>query len=115
MGNVGALQGGVRLLPGAAPDDGVLDLVLVQPHGLRGWCAALFALVTGVRRSGPDAPLEHFRGRRIVLAADRPCPRECDGDPVPGGRVLCLTVRPGVLLVRAPGLPAPAAAREAVA
>ncbi|MFD8595061.1 diacylglycerol kinase family protein [Kitasatospora sp. NPDC059646] len=115
VGNVGALQGGVRLLPGAVPDDGLLDLVLVQPHGLRGWCAALLALATGARRTVPGAPLEHFRGRRIVLAADRPCPRECDGDPVPGGRLLRLTVRPGVLLVRAPGRPAAVAAREGVA
>ncbi|MGW4379132.1 diacylglycerol kinase family protein [Kitasatospora sp. NPDC004531] len=103
VGNVGALQGGVRLLPDAVPDDGLLDLALVQPRGLRGWGAALLALATGTRRTGPDAPLEHFRGRRITLAADRPCPRECDGDPVPDGRVLRLTARPGALLVRVPG------------
>ncbi|MFJ5228551.1 phosphatase PAP2 family protein [Kitasatospora sp. NPDC088391] len=102
VGNVGALQGGVRLLPGARPDDGLLDLVLVRPHGPRGWAGAVLALLTGARRSGPDAPLEHFRGRRIELTADRPRPRECDGDPVGDGRTLTLTVRPDALLVQLP-------------
>ncbi|MFD7728864.1 diacylglycerol kinase family protein [Kitasatospora phosalacinea] len=105
VGNVGTLQGGVRLLPDAAPDDGLLDLVLVQPHGPRGWWRALLSLLTGTRRPGPDAPLEHFRGRRIELAAERAHPRECDGDPVDEGRTLTLTARPAALLVRVPGTP----------
>ncbi|MFB7949969.1 diacylglycerol kinase family protein [Kitasatospora phosalacinea] len=105
VGNVGTLQGGVRLLPDAAPDDGLLDLVLVQPHGPRGWWRALLSLLTGTRPPGPDAPLEHFRGRRIELAAERAHPRECDGDPVDEGRTLTLTARPDALLVRVPATP----------
>ncbi|MGW2401824.1 diacylglycerol kinase family protein [Kitasatospora sp. NPDC001664] len=113
VGNVGTLQGGVRLLPDAVPDDGLLDLVLVQPHGLRGWAAAARSLLTGARRdAGPTAPVEHLRGRRIELTADRPRPRECDGDPVGDGRVLALTVRPAALTVRVPG-PAPHATENA--
>ncbi|MFC8719919.1 diacylglycerol kinase family protein [Kitasatospora sp. NPDC057198] len=105
VGNVGTLQGGVRLLPEAAPDDGLLDLVLVQPHGPGGWGRALLSLLTGTHRQGPAAPLEHFRGRRIELAADRAHPRECDGDPVGDGRTLILTARPDALLVRVPAAP----------
>ncbi|QKW18003.1 phosphatase PAP2 family protein [Kitasatospora sp. NA04385] len=102
VGNVGTLQGGVRLLPDAVPDDGLLDLVLVQPQGPRGWSTAVLSLLTGTRRQGPAAPLEHFRGRRIELTADRAHPRECDGDPVGDGRTLILTARPDALLVRVP-------------
>ncbi|MFF4342901.1 diacylglycerol kinase family protein [Kitasatospora sp. NPDC001540] len=105
VGNVGTLQGGVRLLPEAAPDDGLLDLVLVQPHGPRGWWQTLLSLLTGTRPPGPGAPLEHFRGRCIELTADRAHPRECDGDPVDEGRSLTLTARPAALLVRVPGAP----------
>ncbi|GLW55485.1 hypothetical protein Kpho01_34960 [Kitasatospora phosalacinea] len=105
VGNVGTLQGGVRLLPDAAPDDGLLDLVLVQPHGPRGWWQTLLELLTGTRRPGPDTPLEHFRGRRIELTADHARPRECDGDPVDEGRTLTLTARPDALLVRVPAAP----------
>ncbi|MFD0561005.1 diacylglycerol kinase family protein [Kitasatospora saccharophila] len=123
VGNVGTLQGGVRLLPDAAPDDGLLDLVLVQPHGPRGWSRALLSLLTGTRHRGPAAPLEHFRGRRIRSTADHPHPRECDGDSVGDGRTLTLTARPNALLVRvpataqdAPAAPTgPAAAQDAPA
>ncbi|WP_159401097.1 diacylglycerol kinase family protein [Streptomyces sp. NRRL B-24484] len=113
IGNVGALQGGMRLLPDAEPDDGVLDLVLLHPRGPAGWLAVLAALLTGRGRGrtdrGPDGPFEHFRARSIELLADRACPRELDGDPVPEGRSLRLAVRPGAITVRAPApRPAPA-------
>ncbi|BAJ26369.1 MULTISPECIES: phosphatase PAP2 family protein [Kitasatospora] len=103
VGNVGRLQGGVRLLPAARPDDGVLDLVLIGPHGFLGWWRTLLSLLTGKPPAGPDAPLEHHRGHRIELTATRPRPRECDGDPVGPGRTLVLTARPAALLVRVPG------------
>lgn len=118
VGNVGSLQGGVRLLPQAEPDDGVLDLVLLQPRGPVGWCGAVLRLVTGrqgraeqeTRPGGPArggrsagaSSLEHFRGRRITLVTERGTPRELDGEPVKDGRRLQLTVRPGALLVHAP-------------
>ncbi|MFD5921678.1 diacylglycerol kinase family protein [Kitasatospora sp. NPDC058201] len=129
VGNVGSLQGGVRLLPQAEPDDGVLDLVLFQPRGLAGWCTATLRLVTGrhgrqeqdPRRGGTGqadrdaqptqaerpargngSSLEHFRGRRITLVTEHGSPRELDGEPVGDGRRLRLTVRPGALLVHAP-------------
>ncbi|MEV7181698.1 diacylglycerol kinase family protein [Kitasatospora sp. NPDC093679] len=114
VGNVGSLQGGMRLLPDAEPDDGVLDLVLLHPRGAAGWLAAVAALLTGRGRGrterGPDGPFEHFRARSVDLVADRPCPRELDGDPVPEGRGLRLGVRPGVLTVLAPAAPAAAPA-----
>ncbi|MER8185924.1 diacylglycerol kinase family protein [Kitasatospora sp. NPDC094015] len=110
IGNVGALQGGIRLLPEARPDDGVLDLVLVHPRGLTGWPEAALRLVTGRLGGGPGtarpadgtAPFEHFRARRITLTADRDQPRELDGESLPAGRTLRLAVRPAALLVHAP-------------
>ncbi|WP_051814122.1 diacylglycerol kinase family protein [Kitasatospora sp. MBT63] len=119
IGNVGALQGGIRLLPEARPDDGVLDLVLVHPRGVTGWPGAALRLVTGrvgsragggPDSSGPDggaAPFEHFRARRITLTADRDQPRELDGESLPAGRTLRLAVRPAALLVYAPAAPGP--------
>ncbi|MFG2819625.1 diacylglycerol kinase family protein [Kitasatospora sp. NPDC048365] len=106
VGNVGALQGGVRLLPDAEPDDGVLDLVLLHPRGLAGWAGALADLLSGHGRDhadrGTDGPFEHFRARSIELLADRPCPRELDGEAVPEGRGLRLGVRPAAVTVWAP-------------
>ena len=34
VGNVGALQAGMQLLPGAEPDDGLLDVVVFAPYGM---------------------------------------------------------------------------------
>ncbi|WP_407915247.1 diacylglycerol kinase family protein [Kitasatospora sp. NE20-6] len=108
IGNVGALQGGVRLLPDAEPDDGLLDLVLLHPRGPGGWLAAVAQLATGRHRAPHDgsprtgAPFEHFRARRIALHLDADRPRELDGEPVAPGRTLTLTVEPAALLVHAP-------------
>ncbi|MFD0260966.1 diacylglycerol kinase family protein [Kitasatospora indigofera] len=105
IGNVGALQGGIRLLPDARPDDGVLDLVLVHPRGLTGWPEAVARLLTGRvggGSAGREAPFEHFRARRILLTADRDHPRELDGESLPAGRTLRLAVRPAALLVHLP-------------
>ncbi|MCX5208519.1 diacylglycerol kinase family protein [Kitasatospora sp. NBC_00240] len=113
VGNVGALQGGIRLLPDARPDDGVLDLVLVHPRGLTGWPEAAARLLTGRVRGGSadqEAPFEHFRARRILITADRDQPRELDGESLPAGRTLRLDVRPAALLVHVP----PAAERHRV-
>ncbi|WP_329500773.1 diacylglycerol kinase family protein [Kitasatospora herbaricolor] len=111
VGNVGALQGGIRLLPDARPDDGVLDLVLVHPRGLTGWPEAAARLLTGRVGGGSAdraAPFEHFRARRILITADRDQPRELDGESLPAGRTLRLAVRPAALLVHLP----PAAERQ---
>jgi diacylglycerol kinase family enzyme len=37
VGNVGSLQSNVRLLPGAVPDDGVLDVAVLAAWGWAGW------------------------------------------------------------------------------
>ncbi|WP_146173757.1 hypothetical protein [Saccharothrix carnea] len=48
-GNVGALQGGVALLPEADPADGLLDLALLRDVNARGWLVTAGKLV-GSRR-----------------------------------------------------------------
>ncbi|MFC8453422.1 diacylglycerol kinase family protein [Kitasatospora sp. NPDC057223] len=116
-GNVGAIQGGLRLLPAARPDDGLLDLVLFDPRGPLDWLRALRVLTAGtsgagggVRSGEVRGPLEYLRAERVELAFGRSVRRELDGDPVPAGRTLRLDVRPGALLLRAPR-PDPAPAR----
>ena len=128
-GNVGAIQGGLRLLPDARPDDGLLDLVLFDPRGPLDWLRALRVLSAGtswggstgsggdvptsadgadggVRSGVVHGPLEYLRAERVELVFGRSVRRELDGDPVPAGRTLRLDVRPGALLLRAPR-PAP--------
>ncbi|MFF3883828.1 diacylglycerol kinase family protein [Streptomyces sp. NPDC001914] len=117
VANVAAVQGGVTLLPAARPDDGLLDLLVLDPRGMGGWLRAVRTLLRG--RGTPSrpstvrtpvsegdghhrVPVEFFTFRRAELTFDTPQSRELDGDPVGPGRHLTAEVRPGALTVMLP-------------
>ncbi|MGQ0463940.1 MAG: diacylglycerol/lipid kinase family protein [Sporichthyaceae bacterium] len=101
IGNVGKLQAGMLLMPEAVPDDGVLDVAVLVPQGLRHWL--MLALHVMRRRpASRGARIEHFRGRHIHIACDRIWPREIDGDLLEPGREMTVTVEPQALIVRIP-------------
>ncbi|MFE1291036.1 diacylglycerol kinase family protein [Streptomyces sp. NPDC058751] len=117
VANVAAVQGGVTLLPAARPDDGLLDLLVLDPRGPGGWLRALRTLLRGrVTPRRPSTartltaeggrhdgvPVEFFTFRRAELTFDTPRSRELDGDPVGPGRRLTAEVRPGALTVLLP-------------
>ncbi|MEU8132057.1 diacylglycerol kinase family protein [Streptodolium elevatio] len=110
VGNVGALQAGMQLLPGAEPDDGLLDVVVFAPYGMTGWAHATVRVIGRRRRDVPEVPprqrrwrpIEHFTGRSVEVTTARPEPRELDGDPIGPGTRLAVRVRPGALVVRVP-------------
>ncbi|MFE6886771.1 diacylglycerol kinase family protein [Streptomyces sp. NPDC057694] len=113
IANVGTIQGGVCLVPAARPDDGLLNLLILDPHGLRGWLRALNTLARKTTSSpapentpdgtrAPAGPVEYFDFRQAEVEFDAPQPREADGDPVAAGRVLRAEVRPGALTVMLP-------------
>jgi undecaprenyl-diphosphatase len=99
IGNVGRLQGGVRLLPDAVPDDGLLDVAVLMPPRRRQWLALAWALL----RSNPTTPiLSVSRAAHVQVTADRPQPRELDGDLITPSRTMTVQVQPGALWVCAP-------------
>ncbi|ARE73183.1 hypothetical protein B6R96_03895 [Streptomyces sp. Sge12] len=113
IGNVGTLQGGLPLLPGARPDSGHLDVVLFDPRGPGGWLAAAAHLLSRVMRRHPTTPagaagteaggaLEYFTATRVDVRCARPQPRELDGDPAADGTRLTAWVEPGALRVQLP-------------
>jgi diacylglycerol kinase family enzyme len=79
IGNVGRLQGNVPLMPDAEPDDGLLDVLVMAPHGWIGWLR-LTASVLARRRAGPT--FERLRVSELDIVADRPVTCERDGDVV---------------------------------
>ncbi|MFF3020496.1 diacylglycerol kinase family protein [Streptomyces sp. NPDC057939] len=122
IGNVGALQGGLELLPRARPDSGLLEVVLFDPRGAAGWLAAAGHLASRVVRGGAPADdgsarapaggrtvaggsLEYFSARRIEITFAGAQPREVDGDTMAEGSRLLAEVEPGALRVRLPGAP----------
>ncbi|MGW7243946.1 diacylglycerol kinase family protein [Streptomyces sp. NPDC054804] len=107
VGNTGALQGGLRLIPDARPDDGLLDLLMLDPRGLGGWLRTVGALLTHRRRDGRKGGggQPEFRTfRRAEFTFESPQPREIDGDAVGSGRRLSVEVVPGALTVLVPDL-----------
>lgn len=103
VGNVGALPGGVVLLPGADPGDGLLDAVLLTARGVPAWLAA-GTRVLARQGAGCRVTRLTFRSLRIDLEAAQPWQR--DGEAMGRTRQLVITVRPGQLLLRGPARPA---------
>jgi YegS/Rv2252/BmrU family lipid kinase len=99
VGNVGWLQGGIRLLPDALPDDGTLDAVVLTARGWAGWIR--LAVLVLLRRESPGQ-MTWVRFRQLTIHADREQPWELDGEVMGGTRRLMITTQPGRLLMRVP-------------
>lgn len=100
VGNVGTLQGGLALMPDATPDDGLLDVVVLQPTRPIDWLRVIGRLIA--RRKKEDGQLERFRGRRIEIRLREPQPSQLDGDPQGDVRSMVLEALPGALVIRVP-------------
>ncbi|MGH7759139.1 MAG: diacylglycerol/lipid kinase family protein, partial [Candidatus Dormibacteria bacterium] len=99
VANVGRLPGGIRLLPEALPDDGLLDVALIAPSRLRDWGQLVGHVLTG---SPLRQGLEVFQARQVLVSTDASQLWEIDGEPVGQTQTLRATVRPGALWVCVP-------------
>jgi YegS/Rv2252/BmrU family lipid kinase len=100
IGNVGYLQAGMPLLPDAALDDGVLDVVLLHPSRFLSWIPLAVRVLRKGRRT--DDLVNRMTGRTVSLRAHTDTPRQLDGDPIGAGRELHAVCVHGTLLVRVP-------------
>jgi diacylglycerol kinase family enzyme len=103
VGNVGELQGHVRLFPDAVPDDGVLDAAVLTAWGVIGWLGLLADLLLLRRKT---ARLTRLTCRELVVHARSARPWEVDGEVIGFARRLTVSVQPKSLLVRVPTGPA---------
>jgi YegS/Rv2252/BmrU family lipid kinase len=99
VSNSGVFGGGMRLVPDARLDDGLLDVALTEDLPKLAYLRNIPRLFRGthVRERG----FHILRGSEVTFSADRPFTAFADGDPV---AELPLTVRvlPGALRVFAP-------------
>ena len=100
VANVGLLPGGFTLLPGARLDDGLLDVGILAPSG--GWDWLRLAGRVLARDPRQDRALESLQACCVQVSADAVLPRQVDGEIVPPGRALSVSVCPGTLVVRLP-------------
>jgi len=97
VGNVGSVQV-FKLLPDAQPDDGILDVVIVAPETAR----STLRVVWNFARRARDPDVEHLHGRSVRIRSDGSVPRQLDGDVMPGGREITVSIDPGSVIVRVP-------------
>ncbi|MGK2874022.1 MAG: diacylglycerol kinase family protein [Nocardioides sp.] len=100
VGNVGFLQAGMPLMPEATIDDGLIDVVLLHPKRLWSWIPLAWRVMA--RRPHTDELVNRFTGRTVVIRAEKPTPRQLDGDSVGAGTELRMQCLPGRLLLRVP-------------
>ena len=100
IGNVGSLQAGMPLIPDAAIDDGLLDVVLLYPRRFLSWVPLALRVLTKNKRT--DETITRMTGREVVVRTSVEAPRQLDGDLIAPGRELRATCVHGRLLVRVP-------------
>jgi YegS/Rv2252/BmrU family lipid kinase len=93
----------VRLRSGIAPDDGLLDLILIRADSFMGGVRAVWQLLreTGDHAEGPGQ-VGYARGRVISVATTPDQPVQLDGEPY-GRTPFTVEVVPHAIQVLAPG------------
>lgn len=99
VGNCGRLQAGLELMPDAVPDDGRLDLLVLDATSIGEWLSATVTTLRGGERPGV---VERGRGVAVTVEFDRPMPYQLDGEARDETSTLRFGVRPSGLLVRVP-------------
>ena len=115
IGNCGSLPGNVLLLPDAAVDDGLFDIVLLRPKGVWGWIQIWVKIIwqNGVLRRtefgrtilGPVKKvrvLRYFTTRNIVVRLNQAEQIEVDGDSFGTARAVKAWIEHEGLTVRMP-------------
>jgi len=93
------LPTGRSLAPQVRPDDGVLDVLVLDADGVRGATRIAWRLATGQAESGPGMTL--LRARHVSITTEPVLPAQADGE-LSGSTPLVAEVLPGALTVLAP-------------
>ena len=113
VGNCGSLPANILLLPDAAVDDGLLDVIVVKPESIRGWIAVAVKILwengvvkrtklgRGVRELSTDS-VDMRQCKTLTVRLNRPGEVQLDGDPFGEMTGFRITVEPGALTVRVP-------------
>ena len=106
IGNVGFLQANIQLIPDARADDGLLDVLVASPRGIRDWVRITTQVLTRQRRT--DAQVDRLTGRKVTISVDGRDHFQVDGDTVGECSTMTAEVRPRALLMRVPRSAGPA-------
>lgn len=110
VGNCGTIQGGVTLLPDAAPDDGALDVLMLSAEGVGGWLDTMKTMVwdNGLRKLLPGGEEEdtastetttYAQARSVTVDLPDARPFQIDGEEVGEIRRFRIQIQPDALRV----------------
>jgi diacylglycerol kinase family enzyme len=99
IANSGYYGAGMHIVPTAAVDDGLLDVLVIPDSSRWTLIASMREVYSGAHLRRPE--VEVRRGRTVELAVDRPVPVYADGEPF-ADAPLRVTVRAAALRVLAP-------------
>jgi len=88
------------LIPGASPDDGLLDLYIASPRRFRHWVKVVLRLIT--RRAKKDDQVDQHMGKRVRITIDGKDNYQLDGDVVGESTTLDAEIQPGALAICVP-------------
>jgi diacylglycerol kinase (ATP) len=100
VGNLGSLFGGVEVFPDARPDDGQLELGIVEGGGLVRWMRILARTAVGDPSGSPFVRVT--RANAITAKLDRKVLYELDGGERSEIKSFKVRTEPGALCVRVP-------------
>jgi hypothetical protein len=92
IGNVGTLRGNLTLIPGASPDDGLLDLYIASPRRFRHWAKVALRLIT--RRPKKDDQVDQHMGKTVRIKIHGKDNYQLDGDVVSESTTLFAEIQP---------------------
>jgi diacylglycerol kinase (ATP) len=93
------LAGGMQITPGAEPDDGLFDVLLIGDISKRDLVLTLPKIYRGTHLPHPKAEL--LRGRKVTIDAPIPLPVQLDGEQ-PGTTPATFEIVRGALRLRVP-------------
>jgi diacylglycerol kinase family enzyme len=102
IGNVGTLRGNLTLIPGARPDDGLLDVYIASPRRFRHWVKIALRLMT--RRAKKDDQVDQHTAKRVRIKLHGKDNVQLDGDVIGEATILDAEIQPGALALRVPAV-----------
>jgi diacylglycerol kinase family enzyme len=94
------LAGGMEMCPGASPDDGLFDVLLIGDVTKADLVRTLPKIYRGTHLPHPKAEL--LRGKTVTVESDEALPIQLDGEQ-PGTTPVRFEVVPRALRLRVPG------------
>jgi diacylglycerol kinase family enzyme len=91
--------GGMKTAPGASPNDGLLDAIVIGDVTKADFVRTFPKIYRGKHIGHPK--IEQLRGRVITIEADTPLPVALDGEQ-PGTTPATFSIVPGAIRLRTP-------------